>query len=300
MLNHFVEEPALEPLRWGGLTLAASYRHLTQGVVQAPLPEVGLDCGRCRRVEEGSAVPSVKCCDIVPRFSNFLVGELLLSGSHPQIERWIDERRGDPFGLQVPPELAARYLSARGPGRFGLPCPLLQEGACSIYARRPLPCVDYHCYYPSELVREAYACLSSALMLLAQRAERALALSFELEAEPMGHALAEPDEALWAGASMRPEPYEALWQGFMGREREFYEACFLRLAKGWLAQRPVQPVTPTAEQRRSLRVGAQPAHDNPLSPETQLGLLLWYQRALEGPGARLVRWLRVLREPRRD
>ncbi len=276
--------------------LPASYRYLLPepGPKARPgpgLPENPIDCAKCRRVEEGTAEPATKCCDVWPRFPNFLVGELLCAGAPALIEAWIDAGRGDPFGLEVPPEIVEKHLKARSPGRFGLPCPLLEDGRCSIYARRPLPCVDYHCLYPSGLQREAYACLSSALMLLAQRAERGLALSFDLDSQRMGEVLQLPDDVLWVNDAIEASSYEALWQHWQGREREFYQACFRRLAKGWMSPSEVALAPPTPAQRKTFSEGAVPAHKNPVEPEALLGVLLWYQRKLESPMRRILRVL---------
>lgn len=267
-------DPLPFTIREGGL--------LPEWLQKYPLPPVGLDCHRCHRVEEGAADPSIKCCDIVPRLPNFLVGALLKTSARAEVRRWIKERRGDPFGIQVPPIVAHQHRVARKAGSFGLPCPFLNAGACSIYAYRPILCVDYHCYYPNMLFREAYACQSSMWMMLEWQTERRLVLSFDLDVIRLAQALETPEDELWEGRGQRPAIYRELWQDWRGQEAAFYTACLERVPSvvSEVAKSEVSITPPSKALRAQYQTGAVPAHTNELDVTTQIGVFLWYQKKL--------------------
>lgn len=284
-----------EPLTWGRLTLARSFgRLLAPELLARPVPSLPtVDCDHCRRVDEGTATERTKCCDIVPRLPSFLVGEILSRGGHPVVMAWIKEGRGDPFGIQVPPVLAEAYRAARRPGRFGRPCPLLLDGRCSVYGQRPSACIDYHCYYPTDLHREAFACLSTTLMLLEREAEKRLVLESGLDVARVARALSENEEGdLWDGTRHEQSVYGELWQHHAGREADFYRDAYRRLDR-WNPRRIDRPRPPTDALRARLRQGSIPAHLNDRSVEEQQATLLWYlERLSEAPERRGL--LRVL------
>lgn len=219
--------------RWGAVWLADGFFSLLhqQLTTEAEVPSVPrVNCGSCRRVEEGAALASIKCCDVTPRLPNFLVGEICAQAPHPVVTKWIEERRGDPYGFYIPPAVARAHLEARQEGRYGLACPLLVPGGgrCSIYMMRPALCVGYHCYYPDVMWQEAFSCLTSTLDLLQDAGARALVMSFPFDWERSASALASfHDEAdIWVGASQREEVYSSLWQDWQGKELAFYINCY--------------------------------------------------------------------------
>lgn len=221
---------------WGGSTLADCFRHLLSEPLQTrPLRAVPqVDCQSCRRVKEGTAKDAVRCCDIAPAIPNFLVGEILHRHGHPVVLRWIEERRSDPYGIMVPPGVAQKHLSARTSGHFGLPCELLVpgEGRCSIYASRPALCVGYHCYYPSRLWQEAWACLGSLLSVLQEATARYLVTCFDFDLMATASAWdAFGERPLWNGVKQDLSLYQATWQHWCGREELFFRACYRHLVE---------------------------------------------------------------------
>ena len=177
--------------QWGEMKLANSFKNLFASSLleEEPLKVPPVDCENCRCVLEKRTTWKVRCCDIVPRLANFLIGEILSNHQHDIIEKWIEDKRGDPYFIQIPPSLAKKYINARQDGHFGLPCPLLikEGGACSLYHFRPPLCIGYHCYYPNSLLFEAWSCLTSTLELLQDTATRYLVSKSELNLTTMAN-----------------------------------------------------------------------------------------------------------------
>lgn len=223
---------------WGDVVLARSYLALLSPALRRrPLPSVPrVDCDDCRRVKEGTASFSVRCCDVLPRLSNFLVGEILTAGGHPRVEQWLLGRRGDPYFVQVPPTLAKAHLEARFGGKFGLPCPLLvpDQGRCSIYTMRPPLCIGYHCYYPNPFWLGLWSCLTSTLELLQDTATRYLVAQAGFSLGEMASVWRDfaDEKELWEGESQHEKAYKAFWQHWQGREEEFYRDCYAKVREG--------------------------------------------------------------------
>ena len=198
------------------------------------VPEV--DCDNCRRVKEGTASLDVRCCDVIPRFPNFLIGEILeteqtLEQGPKLIREWIAQHRGDPFYMQVPPTLSKQHREARKDGHFGLPCPFLipKQGRCSIYQMRPVLCFTYHCYYPNGLWKEAWACMQATLELQQYTASHYLVAQSDLNMKTLSAFWSqEEQEDIWEHHSHLPEVYEALWQHKQGQEEQYYRECYQR------------------------------------------------------------------------
>ena len=315
----------IQPLVWGAATLAESFgKLLSPALLSLPLPPVPrVDCGDCRRVREGNAEETIRCCDIVPRLPNFLVGEILHHSDHPVILEWIEQRRCDPYYFLPPPAMEERYLSARSDGHFGLPCPLLlpNQGRCSIYAQRPALCIGYHCYVPDVLWREAWMCLLGLLNLLQHAVARVLVQRAGFSMKKMAQVWedSEAETTLWEGDRQKSSAYRAFWQEHEGKEADFFRGCFVRVrAEGrrvreeasdlqkrllwsrlattgaltsereerWLRPFEIQEIHPEAPPemlRRALQKGAQEADMLAFSIEEMEGFMAWYLGELQSP-----------------
>lgn len=222
---------------WGPIQLAHSFYHLiSPSLTTRTFPKVPrVDCNSCRRVREGTALFNVRCCDVTPQFPNFLVGEILEEGGHPVLEKWIAERRGDPYTLLVPPSIAEQHLNARQDGLFGQACPLLseQEGMCSLYAHRPALCIGYHCYYPNVFWKEAVTCLTSYLHVLQDAASRYFVSISSLDLLQIASIWddLEDEASIWSGTSQREDVYLQTWQSWNQKESLFYRSCYQRLCE---------------------------------------------------------------------
>ncbi len=313
--------------QWHEVPLPRSFEILLAPFVRQEflrsVPSVNCEESHCRAVTEGRTTPQVRCCDIIPKFANFLTGEILLTMGSDVIEEWIDRRRGDPYYIQVPPILAKKYIQARHAEKFGLPCPLLtKSGRCSIYPLRPPSCIGYHCYYPDYLWFEAWACLTSTLELLQDIASRYLVAQSSLQLEEMANIWnsIEEEEELWEGESQREEFYSRLWQHWKGKERGFYirtyrilrdeketirkelhkmRKLFLShqlLSAGKLTDAREQelrrqewkdhceePLPPPDTLRQRYQKGLIPPEENELTLLEQQRILLWYLQQLREP-----------------
>ncbi|TNE44846.1 MAG: hypothetical protein EP343_29785 [Deltaproteobacteria bacterium] len=218
---------------WSELELAESFQRLLSPVLLAePWPTVPrVDCQQCRRVEEGLATWEVRCCDVVPVLPNFLVGEILHHHEHPVVLGWLQSRRSDPFAIWVPPNEAMEHKDARVDGRYGKGCPLLVEGGglCSVYAQRPALCVNYHCYYPSMLWKEAWSCLGTLLELLQDAAAHFLVSLSDLDLGRLAQLWESEPPTLWEDGWQIEVLYEGCWQHWVGREAMFFRWCYEKL-----------------------------------------------------------------------
>lgn len=324
--------------RWGEIWLGESFgRLLSSTLLACDVPKIPrVDCGSCRRVHEGNAKNDVRCCDIVPRLPNFLVGEILTSNPHPVILEWIAQRRCDPFYFLPPPQMESRYLQARKDGHFGLPCPLLEpgQGRCSVYLHRPAVCVSYYCYVPDMLWREAWVCLHSTLNLLQHAVAKALVQRAGFSMKEMAHVWnqAPKEQDLWEGDSQKVEAYQSFWQHHLGREAEFYRWCFAQVcedasslrreATSWhrlslwsrlfqagmldharetqlmkeAEEEQIHPTAPPTSLRQSLQKGAIEADALDFTLVEMEGFLLWYLQQIEEPS--LWKWWKRRQEQR--
>lgn len=315
----------IKPLVWGTVVLAESFGVLlSPALLSLPLPRVPrVDCGSCRRVQEGNAEETVRCCDIVPRIPNFLVGEILVQSDHPVILEWIKQQRCDPYYFLPPPAMERQHLNARSDGRFGLPCPLLLpgQGRCSIYTQRPSLCIGYHCYLPDMLWREAWMCLLSLLNLLQHAVARVLVQRAGFSMKRMAEVweTCETEAALWEGESQKDAVYRDFWQDHQGNEAAFFRACFAQVRSDgkrlreeasalqkrllWsrlaqthplpperekhLTQSPasweLQPEEPPKALRTALQKGAQEADTLAFTLEEMESYMAWYIQALYAP-----------------
>ncbi len=208
-------DKAQESFTWGPLQLSVLYRGFLEPALFErafpPLPQV--TCDSCPEVKKGRLAASSKCCDVLPRFPNFLFGALLEKEDKPEkLSVW---SRREPLSAGGTDEEHEARLAARQQ-KSPQPCPFFGKAGCKAYTLRPAPCIDYHCNYPNPLVRGLYACLSSTLMMIEREASLYLAQQLGIDLTKMAQGM------LKQGG----EPL--LWQKYLGKEREFYRECSQR------------------------------------------------------------------------
>ena len=220
--------PANQPL----LSLPREYRALLAEPVRALklARNEAAPCSGCPEATEGLRPPSFKCCNIVPRLPNFVLGGILEEGASPVVSRWIAEGRTDPFGSAIPPAEAERYGNSRLPGgRGALPCPFSDlAGGCTIYAHRNHICTAYHCRYPSPEHRVLWSALGSLLAVLDRAVSQALVSMVGLDPLAIARAWEEIDDEsdVWdEQGRQKQEFYRAIWQSRFGDEEEFFLSC---------------------------------------------------------------------------
>ena len=219
------------------LAISTSHKKLLAPILpELSFPSVPkIDCANCIRVQEGNALPEMKCCDIIPHFPNFLVGEILdTEPLHSQgskvIFSWLKRGWATPYYLRIPPEVLQEHYEARMGRQFGMSCPLVipGEGECSVYSTRPGLCVTHYCYFPNALWKEAWGCFHWVLETLQDAACRFLVTQMDLELEGLDRywGSVEDESELWDGDCQKEKVLAASWQHWRGREVEFYRGCY--------------------------------------------------------------------------
>tara|TARA_B100000609_G_scaffold199678_1_gene206315 strand:- start:2225 stop:3232 length:1008 start_codon:yes stop_codon:yes gene_type:complete len=224
------ENKSIEPPKtWSDVVIAKSYKNLLHPqILQAEMVSVpALDCDDCRWVKEGRTLPGMRCCSVTPPFPNFLVGEWLTQGGHDVLDMWLSQRRGDPYGISVPPAVRHKHEEARQDGGLGLPCSLVdgKTGRCTVYTVRPAICMGFHCLYPHVLWREWWGCFYALLELWQETAVLFIMASYA--SEGLAERMTKLDRGdCWTQTGYNEESYSHLWGEWLGHERHFYRGCF--------------------------------------------------------------------------
>lgn len=240
-----------------GFHLPAVYAQLLSsdmGTLFVSPDDIALDCASCGNHDLGmtckarlgsrsaEGAQEGKCCYYRPFLPNYLVGGILksLAGQAVrQIERMIRDREWAlPIGLCPPPQFVVEYRRGEMGNLSGLRnhlCPFFDPmlRACSIWDFRDAICAAYFCNYEG----------SDEKAWLDWR-DRLFLLQSELAAEALLRLGWLPDEfsGLWPAADGRavedlgvsseiaPEAYRRIWREYAGRQSEFYQLCYERLA----------------------------------------------------------------------
>ena len=198
------------------------------------------DHGQLAPVEMGYFKPNLKCCTWHPVLLNFLVGAIFadedpaLEEGRRRLREIIASRKGVTAIAMMP---SAKYLmlydaaKATGFGRApSLLCPYYSDangGTCTVWRYREAVCSTYFCKYENgkpgfqfwTTMKEYLSHVQSSLAVLAARAvdpslphpqvDKTRLTLEELEDQP-------PTEELYA----------SYWGTWIGREEEFYRACY--------------------------------------------------------------------------
>lgn len=209
--------------------------------------------------------PSTKCCTFIPSLPNYLVGAILqdhsqeASAGRASIERRILRRKAvTPLGLGRTLGFSLRYKHNKDAfGRLkSLRCPHYVEegGLCSIWRYRNATCSTWFCKHSRGFTGlEFWRALHQLLAAVERNLGAWCVHQLDMVNEEVLKAYAAGDPPLWntpssmsghlLGNSMgssgaRPSlglvsarKYAQLWGDWQGREPEFYERCFERVAE---------------------------------------------------------------------
>ena len=198
------------------------------------------DHGQLAPVEMGYFNPSMKCCTWHPALLNFLVGGILsdpdpaLEEGRRRIREAIAARKGVTAIAMLP---TARYqlLYAAGRGNgFGratdLKCPYYSTdggGMCTVWRYRESVCSTWFCKY--ENGKPGFDFWGSMKKYLSH-AEASLGVLAARAIDPsLPHPRNDPNRLTLEELQDEPptaELYASYWGSWVGREEEFYRACY--------------------------------------------------------------------------
>lgn len=141
----------LSPIKLGAHTVPGIWRYMfPEDLMYFRVdPEVRSSCFNCPKVKDAGFHPDVRCCTVIPRVPNFLLGMASLSGSI-EVQKLLERGLVLPEGLLITPHDLRRSLEFIVKPNPGLPkifCPMLDQASkrCRIYAFRNTTCSSFHC-----------------------------------------------------------------------------------------------------------------------------------------------------------
>lgn len=229
-------------------TLPPIYKDLLSPELDKPaVIEERADCARCEMCDKGTMPPGVeavyfrpdtKCCTYHPSLANFLVGAILrdatpeMAEGQRRLRERITSRIGvTPYCLAPPAKYLLLYRASKGTafGRsLALRCPFLTDDSrCSIWRHRESICSTFFCKYDEgeagvRFWKAFKAYLALVESTLAVWATRAVARDVK-QPETKDDVITVED---LEDRPPREETYAQIWGTWVGREEEFYIACF--------------------------------------------------------------------------
>lgn len=197
------------------------------------------DHGQLAPVDMGYFKPDLKCCTWQPVLANFLVGAIFsdpdpaLEEGRRRLREAIASRKGiTPHAVMPTAKYLALYKLGRSQG-FGraqsLLCSYYQEegGLCTIWRYREAVCSTFFCKYQNGKSGFEYW---NAVKMYLIHIESALAQVAVNTLDPSLPHVKPDQERLTAQELDDLPPLEALysswWGAWVGREEEFYRACY--------------------------------------------------------------------------
>jgi len=230
------------------------YQHLfAPGVFDRPeIEEKRATCNNCAMCDHGQVAPvamdyfepTAKCCTYYPTLANYLVGGILADPSEHLAEgkRRIRERIArrmsvTPHFVGAPRKYSLLYAAARGSGAFGrskaLLCPYFDvdnaEGSCTIWRYREAVCSTYFCKYnDGKPGYDLWDTLKGYLSHVERMLARSVAMSIDRDLQQP--AMLQTELTLEELEDRGPDDaeYARWWGKWVGREEEFYIACYER------------------------------------------------------------------------
>lgn len=254
--------------------LAPIYHPLMGELFDRPeVHEPRATCDKCAMCDQGGGAPVVmdyfnpelKCCTYLPNLPNYLVGAILAEGpsmaeGQKRIRERITKRTAvSPCWVGPPRKYLMMMMASRGTNTFGraktMICPYYdatKSDSCTIWKHRESVCSTFFCKYDKGKVGwEFWTSLKTYL----EHVEVKLSHWAMSQVDPK---LVEPKPArlrLTAEDIDELPPkaaeYEQLWQGWVGREEEFYVACFEKV-RGLDREQFAKVIESTAEVSGSL------------------------------------------------
>ena len=214
--------------------------------------ETRATCDTCAMCDQGQIAPvamdyfkpDAKCCTYHPGLANYLVGAILaddgeeLAEGRRRLRARIAARIGvTPRMVQAPRKYNLIYAAARGTGVFGrtkaLLCPYFDAeggGRCTVWRYREAVCSTYFCKYTAgkpgwEFWDTLKGYLNTTERLLAHYAATTIdATLTEPAVERFALTLEDVEDRAPNDAD-----YARYWGKWVGREEEFYIACYERV-----------------------------------------------------------------------
>lgn len=200
-------------------------------------PESRSSCFNCPQVKDAGFHPSVRCCTVIPRIPNFLLGmSLYEEPTQSLIESYIAEGFGLPEGSNISPKQLLTSLAYIVKPNHDVPtviCPFLnlESKQCRMYAFRSTVCSTFFCQHDRG---EAGRLFWEDLQDLGSQIEAALSqwalteIGFDREAYfqrfnalgAISESCSDSGSNAWSLSSRK-----LLWGEWFGREAELYRAC---------------------------------------------------------------------------
>ncbi len=228
--------------------MAPAYRHLLSDLFdRSEVVETRATCDDCAMCDKGQNPgvkidffqPGLKCCTYHPHLPNYLVGAIL---SDPDVEEGkrrvraqIAKRTGiSPCWVAAPKMYQLVTMASRQSNVFGraksMLCPYYDSrgnGSCSIWRHRESVCTTFFCKY--ERGRHGLD-FWTGIKAYFENIEITFAHWAMNEVDPklvepkMGRLKLSVEDV--EGLPPNADEYAELWQGWVGREEEFYVACY--------------------------------------------------------------------------
>jgi hypothetical protein len=241
---------SLVPLR---KKLPAVYDALLPELFDRPeIPEPRATCDNCAMCDHGEGAPvnmdyfneRTKCCTFHPKLANYLVGAVLadtnedLAEGRARLRAKIAARIGvTPQYIAGPRMYSVIYAAGRGGSNFGradkLICPYYaDDGRCTVWRFREAVCSTWFCKYSAGRAGQVFwSAVKEYLSHAEQRLAYHLACSVDKTVtEPTTPPLSLTREDI--DGLPPPDADYAVWWGngaWVGREEEFYIACYERM-----------------------------------------------------------------------
>ncbi len=275
--------------------LAPVYAHLFPEFFDRPqVVETRATCDNCAMCDHGQNAPlamdyfnpSAKCCTYFPSIPNYLVGAILadegeeLAEGRRRLREKIATRIGVTPQFMAPPRTYSMlYNAGRGQGFFGrslkMMCPYFDGdngGRCTVWRYRESVCSTYFCKYTAGKPGfEFWDTFKGYLYLV----ERALA---QFSATMVDRAVKEPTIAPdvltredLEDRGPKDEDYSSYWGEWVGREEEFYIACYRRVMA--LPKDEFERVVDDAPQGRGARARMEAKYDHIMNPKLPTHLI---------------------------
>ncbi|MBC7659931.1 MAG: hypothetical protein H7249_09505 [Chitinophagaceae bacterium] len=148
-------DPVFEPIKLGAHTVPGLWRYMFPDDVMyfRVDPETKSSCFNCPQVKAAGFHPSVRCCTVIPRVPNFLLGMALFdSRTEPMITDYIAKGYVLPEGCNISPsQLSASlsYIVKPDRDKPTVICPFLnrESKACRLYSYRTTVCSTFFCHH---------------------------------------------------------------------------------------------------------------------------------------------------------
>ncbi|RZA17709.1 MAG: hypothetical protein EOP10_22215 [Proteobacteria bacterium] len=188
-------------------------------------PEAKSSCFDCPKVKAAGFHPNVRCCTVIPRVPNFMLGLGFLSGN-TLIPEALDAGMLLPEGMIISPRDLRASLSFISKPNQGLPnviCPFLNQASkeCQIYAFRSSVCSTFFCTMDRGQKSEEFW---TALGDLGTQVETALAQWSLIEAGFDLDAYFKALDELDTFEHWTVDQRQKLYGAWFGRERALFEA----------------------------------------------------------------------------